>query len=345
MGLFGKIFDTVTGTHFCSSMESLVCPPGAPGTSGAPDTSGAPPSPSPQSNNIGMSMETLHTELTANLARLAEIEADRDAIAARSDELELLVLGSVDRATHDTLTAEYSQLVDKYTEILNDSNTLIVKNTQLSVQLNLLASEYASISETDDEVVGLEGTVVNLEGTVVELEGTVAELEGTVVELEGTVVELEETIHTLHTSETEHLTNIAQLNQRITLLLGELVNHDTVIDGLRSDALVDAAEMGRLLELVRTVEEADAAKDANIEEITFRYNRLQIEYEELVARYHSVTHTHTSPSNIEIVVPGLDYKPEIAKYVELYGFPDNFEFDDVKLDAIRWDIYHPEADH
>ena len=77
---------------------------------------------------------------------------------------------------------------------------------------------------------------------------------------------------------------------------------------------------------------------ATITEYTSRFNELKEIHEELALKYHVLTHTHHSASSVEIIVPGLTYKPDIAEYVRLYGFPEDFEFDDVKLDAIRWNL-------
>jgi hypothetical protein len=71
------------------------------------------------------------------------------------------------------------------------------------------------------------------------------------------------------------------------------------------------------------------------EEYETKYNNLQVEYKILFDKYQQLMYTAHSSVSLNIVVPGVQYKPEIAEYIRLYGIPDNYEYDESKLEEIR----------
>jgi len=107
---------------------------------------------------------------------------------------------------------------------------------------------------------------------------------------------------------------------------------DVVMNDLRS-------QITELLVVIKERNVTIEGMSVTIGDYTTRFNELKEIHEELAHKYYELTHASHSTSAVKIIVPGLTYKPEIAKYIELYGFPENFNFDDVKLGEIRWDMY------
>lgn len=201
-----------------------------------------------------------------------------------------------------------------------------------------------------------------LEQTIAENEARIAELVKKIEAMDARIIEMEE--------EAERTGVIEDAYRKLEIeykVLGEEADAITARNSRISSALRAAQSVGagddvamndlrsQIIELVVVIDERNelitdhtitiathlktiATHLTTITDYTDRFNDLKAEYEELALKYHVLTHTHHSGSAVEIIVPGLTYKPEIAEYVRLYGFPEDFVFDDAKLDAILWNL-------
>ena len=200
------------------------------------------------------------------------------------------------------------------------------RNDAIEEAYNELQSEYAALIEESDAIATRNTRISNALSAAQEADDAedvtfashITELNAMIEEKVGVISEKEDQIATQDDQ-------ITYLSTQLNLLAAQMNDKDLMIE-----------------ERNVTIEEhltTIANHISTIDHYTERFNDLKAEYEELAEKYYMLTHTHHSVSAVEIIVPGLTYKPEIAKYVELYGFPEDFMFDDVKLDAIRWDLY------
>ena len=245
----------------------------------------------------------LEQTISENEARIAELVTQAGAadiqMSALAEEVE----------RNDAIEEAYNELQREYETLIEESDAIAARNARISNALSATqtvntAEDAMIAAQHEDAMNGLHSQIIDLNGLIEEHVETITEKDEELIAKN---------------------TQITDLSSQLNLLAAQINDKDLVIE----------ERNGLIEEHVETI----AENATTIAHYTERFNDLKAEYEELAEKYYVLTHTHHSASAVEIIVPGLTYKPEIAKYVELYGFPEDFVFDDVKLDAIRWDLY------
>lgn len=244
---------------------------------------------------------SLMTTIAENETRIAEL-------IDRANDMELRRIDmAAEIERNGLIEAAYHEIEKEYKLLVEEADAITARNIRISKSL--------SLARVDELLVKTRHGVA-----MDELRDQISELTKKINYLEELITRKRDRIKELNTELNTYKADPRMIEEKNT----PIETHD---------------ELNVLATQLHDMTTLAEERNVTIAEYTTRFNELKAEYEELANKYYVLTHTHHSSTNVEIVVPGLTYKPEIGEYVRLYGLPENFEFDDVKLDAIRWDMY------
>ena len=315
-------------------------------------------------------MEARRIEMEAELERndtiedsYLELQREYEALVEETDEVtarntrisNVLTASRAEDAAEDAVVADLrAQLATKSDQINSLNDSLNAMMGQLKEKDSAITERNGVITEMIEEISqGKDALITENNVRITELSAQSAAKDLVITEKAEEIARLTSELGKSNTRVTDLSAQVnlltAQLNdanlgieERIEEIEGyeaTISEKEAMISEKEATISEQADNITQLTEENTQLTEENTQHTTTIEQYTERFNDLKEKHEELAHKYYVLTHTHHSASAVEIIVPGLTYKPEVAEYVRLYGFPEDFVFDDVKLDAIRWDMY------